>query len=283
MIRAILFDLDETLFDHRRAVAHAATRWTDSVCPGHELLLEAPALWLDLEDKHVPAWHAGECSFAEQRRRRLQEFCRRLGLPQPADPDAAFAAFLTHYEAAWAAFPDVHETLAALADLDEAPALGVLTNGGPDQQEAKLSRLGLLDRMEVVLTPDALGAFKPDAECYRKAAAKLGLAPEEVLMVGDNLVLDAVAPAQAGMTGVWLDRYRAEPCPRSPAVTRITTLRELPGVLDALNSPRPWPWTPGAATGATTGAVAGGTIGATAFAADLRVAGRGEFALVPVS
>ncbi|WP_182908590.1 HAD family hydrolase [Microbispora sp. H13382] len=238
MIRAILFDLDETLFDHRRAVAHAATRWTESVCPGHELLPETPALWLDLEDKHLPAWHAGECSFAEQRRRRLREFCRRLGLPQPADPDAAFAGFLTHYESAWAAFPDVNRTLKALAALDDAPALGVLTNGLPVQQEAKLRRIGLLDRMDVVLTPDALGAFKPSVECYRRAAAKLGLPPEEVLMVGDNLLLDAVAPARAGMHGVWLDRYRAEPGPSSPAVTRITTLRDLPDVLAALNRPR---------------------------------------------
>ncbi|GIH61806.1 HAD family hydrolase [Microbispora siamensis] len=236
MIRAILFDLDETLFDHRRAVAHAATRWTESVCPGHELLPETPALWLDLEDKHLPAWHAGECSFAEQRRRRLREFCRRLGLPEPADPDAAFARFLTHYESAWAAFPDVPETLDALAALDDAPVLGVLTNGVAVQQEAKLRRIGLMDRMEVVLTPDTLGAFKPAPQCYHEAAAKLGLRPQEVLMVGDNLMFDAIAPARAGLHGVWLDRYRAEPGASSPAVTRITTLRDLPEVLAALNS-----------------------------------------------
>ncbi|MEV7803129.1 HAD family hydrolase [Microbispora sp. NPDC088329] len=259
MIRAILFDLDETLFDHRRAVAHAATRWTESVCPGHELLPEAPALWLDLEDKHLPAWHAGECSFAEQRRRRLREFCRRLGLPAPADPDLAFAGFLTHYESAWAAFPDVHETLEALALLDDAPVPAVLTNGTAAQQEAKLRRIGLLDRVEVVLTPEALGAFKPDPECYRRAAATLGLSPCEVLMVGDNLLLDAVAPTRAGMHGVWLDRYRAEPAPSSPAVPRITTLRDLPDALDAVNSRgsgRPRRRTPEAATGRETAAFA---------------------------
>lgn len=241
MIRAVLFDLDETLFDHRRAVAHAATRWTESVCPGHELLMETPALWLDLEDKHLPAWHAGECSFAEQRRRRLREFCGRLGLPRPADLDAAFAGFLTHYEDAWAAFPDTAAALDALTAAHSGLTLGVLTNGAPVQQEAKLRRIGLMDRMEVVLTPDALGAFKPAPECYREAAAKLGLRPEEVLMVGDNLLCDAVGPARAGMHGVWLDRYRAEPGPGCPAVERITTLLDLPRVLDALNRRLPGP------------------------------------------
>ncbi|MEW9529502.1 HAD family hydrolase [Microbispora sp. NPDC049125] len=234
MIRAILFDLDETLFDHRRAVAYAATRWTESVSPVHELLMETPALWLDLEDKHLPAWHAGECSFAEQRRRRLREFCGRLGLPVPSDLDAAYAEFLRHYEDAWAAFPDAAPMLDALEG--RGLTLGVLTNGVPVQQEAKLRRIGLMDRMEVVLTPDALGGnFKPAAECYLEAAAKLGLRPEEVLLVGDNLLLDAVGPTMVGMHGVWLDRYRAEPAPAS--VPRITTLTGLPAVLHALRDP----------------------------------------------
>ncbi|MCT9933082.1 HAD family hydrolase [Planotetraspora sp. A-T 1434] len=231
MIRAILFDLDETLFDHRRAVAYAATCWTESVSPGHQLLMETPALWLDLENKHLPAWHAGECSFAEQRRRRLREFCGRLGLPVPGDLDAAYAGFLVHYEEAWAAFPDAAEVIDALGGAGL--TLGVLTNGAPVQQEAKLRRIGLMDRLEPVLTPDSLGGnFKPAPECYLAAAAKLGLRPDEVLLVGDNLMLDAVGPTKVGMHGVWLDRYRSEPAPES--VIKITTLCELPDVLSAL-------------------------------------------------
>ncbi|MBP2703864.1 HAD family hydrolase [Microbispora sp. RL4-1S] len=231
MIRAILFDLDETLFDHRRAVAYAATAWTESVSPGHELLMETPALWLDLENKHVPSWHAGECSFAEQRRRRIREFCLRMGLRVPADLDASYAEFLLHYEAAWDAFPDAAPVLDALDG--RGLTLGVLTNGTPVQQEAKLRRMGLLDRLDPVLSPDALGGnFKPAAECYLEAAHKLGLRPDEVLMVGDNLMHDAVGPARVGMRGVWLDRYRVAGGP--PFVTRVTTLTDLPAIVDGL-------------------------------------------------
>ncbi|MFC0553106.1 HAD family hydrolase [Planotetraspora thailandica] len=235
MIRAILFDLDETLFDHRRAVAFAATSWTESLCPGHPLSMEAPALWLDLENKHLPAWHAGECSFSEQRRRRLREFCGRMQVPVPADLDAAYARFLVWYEEAWAAFPDAGEAIEALSG--RGLTLGVLTNGVPVQQEAKLRRIGLMDRLDPVLTPDSLGGyFKPWAECYLRAAAKLGLRPEEIVLVGDNLMLDAVGPARVGMRGVWLDRYCAGSA--SPGgVATITTLSELPGVVDAFDAP----------------------------------------------
>ncbi|MBO3749730.1 HAD family hydrolase [Streptosporangiaceae bacterium NEAU-GS5] len=205
MIRAILFDLDETLFDHRAAVAHAVTAWTESASPGHPLLADGPALWLALEDRHVPAWHAGQCSFAEQRRRRVREYCDRLAIATPSDPDAAYDAFLTLYEQAWTAFADAAPAIAALGG--RGLTLGVLTNGMLVQQEAKLRRIGLADLLDPVLSPDALGAFKPSAACYLAAAAKLGLRPEQVLMVGDNLRLDALGALRAGMRGVWLDRH----------------------------------------------------------------------------
>ncbi|WP_067169937.1 HAD family hydrolase [Microtetraspora niveoalba] len=230
MIRAVLFDLDETLFDHRAAVAHAATAWTRTLVPGHEPPAGVLALWLDLERRHLPAWHASECSFAEQRRRRLRDFCGRLRLPLPADLDAAYAEFLVHYETAWAAFPDAADTVDALSG--RGLTLGVLTNGEPVQQEAKLRRIGLMDRLDPVLTPDALGgAFKPAPECYLAAAAKLGLRPTEILLVGDDRERDAIGPARVGMRGVWLDRHGTGHTGGPPTPPRITSLRELPALL----------------------------------------------------
>ncbi|GAA1004115.1 hydrolase [Acrocarpospora pleiomorpha] len=228
MIRAILFDLDETLFDHRTAVAAAVTSWTAALSPCHPLLAEGPALWLRLEDKHLPAWHKGECSFGEQRRRRLRDYCDQLGLPVPADLDEAYGEFLLRYEAAWQAFPDAYPVMDALSGTGL--TLGVLTNGQPVQQEAKLRRLGLLDRLDPVLTPDSLGGhFKPSPRCYLATAAKLGLAPHEVALVGDNLNLDAIGPTRVGMHGIWLDRYGTSAPP--PGIPAIRTLTDLPALL----------------------------------------------------
>lgn len=232
MIRAILFDLDETLFDHRAAVAAAVTSWTAAQAPCHPLLGEGPALWLRLEDKHLPAWHAGECSFGEQRRRRLRDYCRQLGLPVPGDLDEAYGEFLLRYERAWQAFPDALPAVESLAGTGL--TLGVLTNGEAMQQEAKLRRLGLLDLLYPVLTPDSLGGrFKPSPGCYLAAAAKLGLAPEEIVLVGDNLRLDAVGPTRVGMHGVWLDRYGSAAPP--PGVPSVRSLTALPALIEELS------------------------------------------------
>jgi putative hydrolase of the HAD superfamily len=86
--RAVVFDLDGTLVDHHGAVEIAFRRWLrrQSVTPPgaateRDFLVE----WHRLERVHMDAYLAGECSFAEQRRRRLRAFLPQLGVPVPAD------------------------------------------------------------------------------------------------------------------------------------------------------------------------------------------------------
>ncbi|OUL36148.1 hypothetical protein [Nostoc sp. 106C] len=50
------------------------------------------------------------------------------------------------------------------------------------------------------------------------------------LFVNDNLELDAIAAKQAGMIGIWLDRYRVklEDTPRSvERMSRLTEMSEI--------------------------------------------------------
>ncbi|MFC4121047.1 HAD family hydrolase [Nonomuraea zeae] len=223
MIRGILFDLDDTLFDHRGAADAAITSWASAYFPGHARLGEVAALWAGLEIPYMAMWQAGECSMEEQRRRRLRALCRELAVPEPDDLDAAYTEFTERYRQRWTAFPDVAGALAALGGF----AFGVLTNGGQRMQEAKIRAIGLAGALGPVLTGEVLGGhFKPSPGSYTGAAAALGLAPEDVLLVGDDVDKDVTGPAPTGMRSVWLDRRGIE---RPPAgFPRITTLADLP-------------------------------------------------------
>jgi putative hydrolase of the HAD superfamily len=202
---AVLFDLDDTLFDHTGSATAAVHGWVTELglTPSQDLI----ARWFAIERVHFDAWLAGEVSHSEQRRRRLREFLPLLGLVPPdedAGLDASFATFLGFYQRSWRAFDDARPAL-ELARSNEL-RIGVLTNGSTRQQNAKLAGIGLADLVEVVRTAEDLGVGKPAAEAFRITCSALGADPARTLMVGDNPDVDVAAARLAGLSALHLDR-----------------------------------------------------------------------------
>ncbi len=235
MPRAVLFDLDGTLMDHDAArlaglAAHAA-QWLLGIDAGESDRLHRE--WRRLEALHYDEYTSGQCSFAEQRRRRVRGVHAAFGraLDCDAAADAWFAGYLGHYRAAWRAFEDVLPALASLASARPDTKLGIVTNGEGEPQRAKLAAIGLADRFPVVVASGEVGVAKPDPAIFSLACERLGVQPEHAAHVGDRLDLDAHAAASAGLRGIWLDRLGVESA--APGVLTIATLHELPAALDA--------------------------------------------------
>lgn len=205
MIRAIGFDLDNTLFDHREAATRglelliAQKGWTylgvESV--GKE--------WHRLEDIYFAQYVAGTMTLMEHRRARMREFLVSTDA-QVIDHelDNLWNDYLRHYSNSWVAYSDVY---GALTDLKGSGyKLAVLTNGQQAQQEAKLAAMGLTDLFEDVLAIGTVDALKPDQGAFAHLCRVLECAPEEILFVGDDLDYDVRASINAGLQGVWLNR-----------------------------------------------------------------------------
>jgi FMN phosphatase YigB (HAD superfamily) len=83
----VLFDLDGTLIDRRAAVV----AWRTSLEYSRSIhSVELPNLehrWFSLERSHMDVFLAGECTFVEQRRRRLREFLPELGIAAASDSE----------------------------------------------------------------------------------------------------------------------------------------------------------------------------------------------------
>lgn len=226
-LRGVLLDLDGTLVDHDGAVADALRGWlpTLGVSPGAGIF----QLWSDLEERHLVGWRERRISFQEQRRRRLRDFLPAVGVAFQDDEDyldEVFAGYLYWYERSWRVFDDVDEALIAIrrAGLQ----IAVLTNGTMQQQNDKLTRVGLAGRVGPVYTAEELGAAKPAATAYLAACQRWGLAPDAVLHVGDRYDLDVAAARAAGLRALHLDRT-GEPVAGEQA--RMESLRELAGFL----------------------------------------------------
>lgn len=234
MLRAVLFDLDGTLMDHEAARSAGLQAHLGGWLPDLQTdeLERLELEWQRLETLHYDEYARGECTFAQQRRRRVQGITAAAERAPAIElaPDAWFESYLRHYRAAWRAFDDVLPALAALTAALPSVTLGVVTNGEGEPQRAKLAMIGLSGHFRVMVASGEAGVSKPDAEIFALACERLGVAQEQTAHVGDRLDLDAEGAAAAGLCGVWLDRHGTAPGPAH--VGRISTLHELPAVLD---------------------------------------------------
>jgi putative hydrolase of the HAD superfamily len=224
-IRAVLWDIDDTLFDYTGADRTAFSRHL--AAEGQHVAGESPdetlRRWRMITHAQWTRFEAGETDFEGQRRDRVRVF---LGLPLTDDEaDAWFGRYLGHYEAAWALFPD---SLAALDALAADYRQAVLSNSSLHVQDRKLRVLGVRDHFEHVFCAADTGVAKPAAEAFLTCCDRLGLAPGEVVYVGNEPDIDAAGAVAAGLRAVWLDRHGRG---GRPELVSIGHLGLLPGLL----------------------------------------------------
>jgi putative hydrolase of the HAD superfamily len=206
-IRAVLFDLDDTLFAHRESVEAGILAHRTAL--GGAFATAEPASefarWNALEEQHYHRYLAGEIDYLEQRRARARAFVAPYGVE--LDDEAAlrwFADYTNHYRVSWILHGDVHACLAAITPR----AVGIITNGDLEFQTAKIVATGLDELIPLgnVVASGEVGVTKPDAGIFEHAARRLGVSPAEACYVGDRLHTDAIGAVRAGLLGVWIDR-----------------------------------------------------------------------------
>ncbi|WP_299088489.1 HAD family hydrolase [uncultured Metabacillus sp.] len=128
------------------------------------------------------------------------------------------------------------ETFNVLDELKGKYRLLLLTNGSPDLQNTKLEITPeLVPYFEQIIISGAFGRGKPDASIFKHALEKMNLTKDEAIMVGDNLMTDILGASRVGMKSVWINRHNKE---RNEVIPdfEITHLEELYTIIDKLNN-----------------------------------------------
>ncbi|MCM3004344.1 HAD family hydrolase [Priestia koreensis] len=123
------------------------------------------------------------------------------------------------------------ETFEVLNQLKGNYQLLLLTNGSPHLQNTKLTITPeIRPYFDHVIISGDFGRGKPDPAIFEHALEKLGIEKEEALMVGDNLMTDILGANRAGVRSVWINRHQKERNEVNPTY-EITHLEELLGIL----------------------------------------------------
>jgi putative hydrolase of the HAD superfamily len=130
------------------------------------------------------------------------------------------------------AYPEVHAVLDTLGQWDV--PLAVCSNWDWDLLPA-LEEVGILGRVDVVVSSAWAGARKPHPRIFEATLGKLGVAASEALFVGDTWGPDVVGPRAVGMEALYLRRPGRWPdnaAPDDPGAEGVPDAPDLTGVLD---------------------------------------------------
>src|ERR1700730_3784661 len=225
-VRAVAFDLDNTLWDIAPVIERAEARlheWLHEHCPRipenvsladmraarEALAREEPHNAHDFTYLRVTALarHARECGYEEEVAHRAFEvfFAARNELDLFADVRPALERLRTQY------------------------LLATFSNGNAD-----LARVGLAEFFALSLNARQIGVGKPHPLCFERIAEELRVAPNEIVYVGDDPALDVEAARAAGLRTAWVHRFdqrwRHAIAPADIVVMNCTQLAEALGV-----------------------------------------------------
>lgn len=204
MIRHIIFDADDTLFDFQKAEGNAKSR-INQVLKMHALDLDAfwnrfnraaPALFRQFADGFITIDEYRFHRFADV----LQGTHGRIS-ELTSELNRIYIQEITHKIELFADAIPMLKVLGA----KEIEAV-ILTNGPSDSQRAKFKTVGLPRYIRSIYIGEEIGFFKPNREAFEYVLRDLGAANSEVLMVGDSIEDDIYGAEQAGIKAVLIDR-----------------------------------------------------------------------------
>jgi putative hydrolase of the HAD superfamily len=235
-VRAVLFDLDDTLFDHAFGARAALSR----VHAIHACFRRSP---FDAFEKahadHLEALHqrvvAGELDIDSAR---LERF-RRLFRAADVDPGDELlretaAAYRERY---LASRRPVTGALELLTVLKPQVRIGIVSNNLLQEQQEKVRLCGFEPFVDTLVVSEEAGVAKPDPAIFAIALDRLGCDPASAVMIGDSWANDIGGARAAGLRGIWLNPG-ARPIPDTAGdVRELRSLEPVTKVIAAIFDP----------------------------------------------
>ena len=219
MIKAVVFDLDHTLYDRYGTIELAAhtVRKRFSVAEG-------------VTDEQIASeWKEHDKRLAHHGLDKLYTELARCGIFN--EPPTREDMIKLHYDTYTTFFAPYDFAIPTVMELKRRGfAVALITNGRPHVQRKKIEMLGMSELFDEIIVGGEFGLQKPHTEIFYAMAERLGIKTGEMLYVGDNPINDVKGSADAGCVPVWVRttpwNFPDMPIPKL-TVENVTGLLEL--------------------------------------------------------
>jgi putative hydrolase of the HAD superfamily len=219
-VRAICFDLDNTLWDVWPVIIRAEQKMYDFLAQRYPRVVASMTIeMMRAAREQTAAAHPQMAhDFTFLRKQTLREHAREFGYAE-AMVEEAFDAFIQARNEV-----DLYDDVVpALEQLRDRYRLFTASNGNAD-----LGKIGLAHFFERTIAARHVGALKPDPAIFLKVIEGTDLDAADVVYVGDDPLLDVEGARGAGMQAIWIDRQGAQwPVEIAPPAHTIGSLSDL--------------------------------------------------------
>lgn len=223
MLEAIIFDLDDTLYEYKHIDQEAMDvlqKYTCECLNISETKFQEAFMWAKNETKKTLK------NTGSSHNRML--YCQKL-LEYLNQPPVGMA--LDMYEIYWGYILEHMELRDGAIELlryckDCGIKIGICTDLTANIQHRKIRKLGIALWVDAIVTSEEAGAEKPSDMMFQLILRKLNVAAEGVLFVGDNLEKDVRGAEKMGMKAIWLNQSKVSHC------ITISSLSEVRAVMN---------------------------------------------------
>ena len=204
-LKAVLFDLDDTIVDSRTAEYKAICNFKKLFSNFDDIEdNEFAQIWSKITIELYDKYYKGIINFETLRIERIKKLFSNFKIKiEDYDAKEKLKIYLELYEKNWTLFSD---TIDVLEKLKNKYKLAVVTNGDGIQQRKKIEKTGITKYFAEIIISSEVGFAKPDEKIFQIACKKLKVEPEECIMIGDKLDVDVAGCIKLGIKAVWINR-----------------------------------------------------------------------------
>jgi putative hydrolase of the HAD superfamily len=233
VLHAVLFDLDDTLFDHRLCANTALSELHGA----YDEFRGSP--FADFENLHASFLEdlhrrvmTGELPLEEARQERFRRLFAAVGAtPRHEVIVEAAETYRDGYRRIRQAIPGAAALLAAVK---RRARVAIVSNNLLEEQQDKLRHCALDSYIDVLVVSEEAGVSKPEPRIFEIALERLGCTKDEVVMVGDSWPADITGAIAAGIRPIWfnpLRRPRPDPDLDVDEISALEPIDEALGVI----------------------------------------------------